>query len=175
MGLGLQRGSCSEQAWRRGRSLSLFSVRAHFRMTLDIQRPLHPARSFKMANVFLFWHWKVSVSYLKISLMRNPLIFLWYKTGKVYQLARVEFKSVLTVWSLRMLAFFPEVSAQVLNGTSSWQFSGISVTTLRHTSYFNRVPRLLNDLSTYIRDRQAIDFWDKEQLYSQGGNDTISL
>lgn len=45
--------------------------------------------------------------------MCNPHLFLWYKIGKVYQLAWVEFKSLLTVWSLRMLAFFPEVSKLV--------------------------------------------------------------
>lgn len=91
-GLGLQRGSCSEQARRRGSSPGLFSVRAHFSTTLDSQCPLPSSRSFKMANVLMFWHWKVSVSYLNISLKRNPLVFLWYKTDKVYQLAWIEFK-----------------------------------------------------------------------------------
>lgn len=157
-------------------------------MTLDIQKMLKFCpHSFKMTNILMFWHWKVSICYLKISLMCNSLIFLWNKISTVYQLACVEFESRLPVWSARMLVFFPEVSELMGRVVSSDTYSTLSsqqvVPVFWNMCHYLRashvicVSSLLDDLSTCIRDKQIGHWfcWDEEQLYSQGGKDKISL
>lgn len=135
----------------------------------------------------MFWHWKVSIRYLKISLTCNSLIFLWYKISKVYQLACVEFESRLPVWPPGMLVFFPQVSELMGRVVSSHTCSTLSSQQVVPVSWNMchylkaTLPVFLGYLMTGAHvsevNRQAGHWfcWDEEQLYSQGGKDKISL
>lgn len=131
-------------------------------MTLGTQKMFNFVHSLKITSILMFWHWKVSICYLKISLMCISLIFLWWKISKVCQLAWAEFESWLPVWSPKRLVFFPEVSE--LNsdtcGTLSSQqvvpvFGNMCHYLKANHDILIHVPGLLDDLSTYIRDKQA--------------------